>query len=54
MGVKIWKMMLLTLFETSDQQGFNWDEYNVWRIAADQIKRGTLIDMKLVTYLCAL
>lgn len=27
-----------TFVQVSDQQGFNWDEYNVWRIAADYIK----------------
>jgi hypothetical protein len=30
---------VLNFVQTSDQQGFNWDEYNVWRIAADQIKK---------------
>lgn len=28
----------LNFVQTSDQQGFNWDEYNVWRISADQIR----------------
>lgn len=28
----------LDFVQTSDQQGFNWDEYNVWRISADQIR----------------
>lgn len=25
------------VLHTSDQQGFNWDEYNVWRVSADAI-----------------
>lgn len=25
------------VIQTSDQQGFNWDEYNVWRLSADVI-----------------
>lgn len=29
----------LNFVQTSDQQGFNWDEYNVWRISAEQIKK---------------
>lgn len=27
-----------TFVQVSDQQGFNWDEYNVWRISAEYIK----------------
>ena len=30
---------VLNFVQTSDQQGFNWDEYNVWRITAGQIKK---------------
>ena len=30
---------VLNFVQTSDQQGFNWDEYNVWRITANQIKK---------------
>lgn len=25
--------------QTSDQQGFNWDEYNVWRVSAEQVRK---------------
>lgn len=28
-----------TFVQVSDQQGFNWDEYNVWRISAEYIKK---------------
>lgn len=30
---------VVNFVQTSDQQGFNWDEYNVWRISADQIAK---------------
>ena len=34
----------ISFVQTSDQQGFNWDEYNVWRISAEAIRREYEVD----------
>lgn len=34
----------IRFLQTSDQQGFNWDEYNVWRLSADHIAKDYLLE----------